>query len=114
MFDDVVLGVSDYAASKAFFLRTLQPLGVTVVSEGPLGNEFCRPMRSIAQRWRQVAKTMVLLVCGRTTMRTTMRLSSLVRTGTISKWCVTNPRRNPALKRTVSHGLPSLPAVTAG
>ena len=43
MFDHVVLGVSDYAASKAFFLRALEPLGVAVVSEGPLGIELCRP-----------------------------------------------------------------------
>ena len=43
MFDHVVFGVSDYAASKAFFLAALQPLGVAVVSEGPLGIELCRP-----------------------------------------------------------------------
>ncbi len=35
MFDHVKFGVSDYAASKSFFLRALEPLGVTVVSEGP-------------------------------------------------------------------------------
>jgi catechol 2,3-dioxygenase-like lactoylglutathione lyase family enzyme len=35
MFDHVKFGVSDYAASKAFFLRALEPLGVAVVSEGP-------------------------------------------------------------------------------
>jgi hypothetical protein len=29
------LPVSDYAASKAFFLKALEPLGVAVVSEGP-------------------------------------------------------------------------------
>ena len=34
MFDHVEFGVSDYAASKAFFLRALEPLGVAVVSEG--------------------------------------------------------------------------------
>lgn len=43
MFDHVVFGVSDYATSKAFFLQALQPLGVTVVSEGPLGVELCGP-----------------------------------------------------------------------
>jgi catechol 2,3-dioxygenase-like lactoylglutathione lyase family enzyme len=42
MFDHVVFGVSDYAASKAFFLQALAPLGVTVVLEGPLGIEICR------------------------------------------------------------------------
>lgn len=43
MFDHVVFGVSDYAASKMFFLAALAPLGVVVVSEGPLGIELCRP-----------------------------------------------------------------------
>src|SRR5579863_10541015 len=40
MFDHVVFGVSDYAASKAFFLKALEPLGVAVVQEGPLGVEL--------------------------------------------------------------------------
>ena len=40
MFDHVVIGVSDYAASKAFFLKALEPLGVAVVQEGPLGVEL--------------------------------------------------------------------------
>ena len=43
MFDHVVFGVSDYAASRAFFLTALEPLNVAVVSEGPLGIELCRP-----------------------------------------------------------------------
>ena len=43
MFDHVVFGVSDYAASKAFFLKALEPLGVAIASEGPLGIELCRP-----------------------------------------------------------------------
>ena len=34
MFDHVKFGVSDYAASKAFFLKALAPLGVAIVSEG--------------------------------------------------------------------------------
>jgi catechol 2,3-dioxygenase-like lactoylglutathione lyase family enzyme len=44
MFDHVKFGVSDYVASKAFFLKALAPLGVTVVSEGPAayGVEICR------------------------------------------------------------------------
>ena len=40
MFDHVVFGVSDYGASKAFFLKALEPLGVSVVLEGPLGVEM--------------------------------------------------------------------------
>ena len=40
MFDHVVFGVSDYAASKAFFLKALEPLGVVVVLEGALGVEL--------------------------------------------------------------------------
>ena len=43
MFDHVVFGVSDYAASRAFFIKALAPLGITVVSEGPLGIEISRP-----------------------------------------------------------------------
>jgi catechol 2,3-dioxygenase-like lactoylglutathione lyase family enzyme len=35
MFDHVKFGVSDYAVSKAFFLKALAPLGIAVVSEGP-------------------------------------------------------------------------------
>jgi len=34
MFDHVKFGVSDYAASRGFFLKALEPLGVAVVSEG--------------------------------------------------------------------------------
>ncbi|GAB3790865.1 VOC family protein [Dyella agri] len=40
MFDHVVFGVSDYAASKAFFLKALAPIGMAVVSEGALGIEL--------------------------------------------------------------------------
>jgi len=40
MFDHVVFGVSDYAASKAFFLKALEPIGMAVVSEGRLGIEL--------------------------------------------------------------------------
>ena len=43
MFDHVVIGVSDYAASKAFFLNALEPLGVVVVLEGSLGVELGPP-----------------------------------------------------------------------
>lgn len=43
MFDHVVFGVSDFAASKAFFLKALAPLNVSAVSESPLGIELCRP-----------------------------------------------------------------------
>lgn len=34
MFDRVKFGVSDYATSKAFFLKALESLGIVVVSEG--------------------------------------------------------------------------------
>ena len=34
MFDHVKFGVRDYVASKAFFLKALEPLGVAVVQEG--------------------------------------------------------------------------------
>ena len=43
MFDHVKFGVSDYAASKAFFLAALEPLGVTAGAEGApsYGIELC-------------------------------------------------------------------------
>ena len=43
MFDHVKFGVSDFAASKAFFLKALEPLGLAVVGEGPpaYGVELC-------------------------------------------------------------------------
>ncbi len=46
MFDHVKFGVSDFAASRAFFLKALEPLGVTVVSEGlpSYGVELCPPL----------------------------------------------------------------------
>lgn len=37
MFDHIGFGVTDLARSKAFFLAALQPLGVSVVMEGPYG-----------------------------------------------------------------------------
>jgi predicted lactoylglutathione lyase len=44
MFDHVKFGVTDYAASKAFFLKALEPLGVTVVTEWPPnGAELSQP-----------------------------------------------------------------------
>ena len=45
MFDHVKFGVSDYAVSKAFFLKALEPLGVAVVQEGPpaYGVELSQP-----------------------------------------------------------------------
>ena len=53
MFDHVVFGVSDYAASRAFFLKALEPLGVAVVSEGPLGGR----RKSVRRPWRTVARS---------------------------------------------------------
>jgi catechol 2,3-dioxygenase-like lactoylglutathione lyase family enzyme len=48
MFDHVKFGVSDYAASKAFFLKALEPLGVAVGSEGTptYGVELCSSARA--------------------------------------------------------------------
>ena len=40
MFDHVVFGVSDYAASKTFFLKALEPLGIAIVQERPGGIEL--------------------------------------------------------------------------
>lgn len=44
MFDHVKFGVSDYAESRAFYLKALQPLGVTEVREWPPnGVELSQP-----------------------------------------------------------------------
>jgi catechol 2,3-dioxygenase-like lactoylglutathione lyase family enzyme len=45
MFDHVKFGVSDYAASKAFYQKSLEPLGVAVIAEGvpTYGAELCSP-----------------------------------------------------------------------
>lgn len=40
MFDHIEFGVSDYAASKAFFLKALEPIGLVVLAEGPPGIEL--------------------------------------------------------------------------
>jgi len=44
MFDHVKFGVSDFAASNAFFLKALEPLDVAVVAEGvpTYGVELCQ------------------------------------------------------------------------
>lgn len=96
MFDHVVFGVSDYAASKAFYLKALEPIGMAVVAEGPLGIEMsadgktrcaCFPPRrsrrtctwrsspktasrskpSIARRCKRAPGTTVRPACARTT-----------------------------------------------
>lgn len=50
MFDHVKFGVSDYAASKAFFLKALAPLGIAVASEGApaYGIELCAPAGEVS------------------------------------------------------------------
>jgi catechol 2,3-dioxygenase-like lactoylglutathione lyase family enzyme len=50
MFDHVKFGVSDYAASKAFYLKALKSLGVVVVSEGSptYGVELCPPESKVS------------------------------------------------------------------
>ena len=49
MFDHVKFGVSNYTASRAFFLRALEPLGATVVSEWPPdGVEISQPRGKVS------------------------------------------------------------------
>ena len=45
MFDHVKFGVRDFAASKAFYLKALESLGVAIAGEGPpsYGIELVRP-----------------------------------------------------------------------
>jgi hypothetical protein len=48
--DHVKFGVSDYAASKAFFLKALAPLGVVAISDGPpaYGIELSAPGSTVS------------------------------------------------------------------
>lgn len=40
MFDHIVFGVSDYEASKAFYLKALEVLGIEIVVENDIGAEL--------------------------------------------------------------------------
>ena len=40
MFDHLVISASNYEASKGFFLKVLEPIGLEYVSEGELGIEI--------------------------------------------------------------------------
>ena len=131
MFDHVVFGVSDYAASKAFFLKALEPLGVAVVLEGPYGVELSpkgKPSLCMYQTEekpahlhlaftaenRQQVETfyraaleaggkdlMVRLVCAH--YHANYYAAFVIgRTGTTSKWFATNPRPNPSIEGTWS------------
>ena len=46
MFDHVVFGTRDYKATKDFFIKALEPIGIEIVSEGPLGIELSSNGRS--------------------------------------------------------------------
>ena len=49
MFDHIKFGVSNYAVSKSFFLKALEPLGVTEVTEWPPnGVELSQPMGKVS------------------------------------------------------------------
>ena len=49
MFDHVKFGVSDYAASKAFFLKALEPIGITDATEWPPnGVELSHPRGKVS------------------------------------------------------------------
>ncbi len=57
MFDHVKFGVSNYAASKTFFLKALEPLGVTVVREWPPdGVEISQPNGTVSLCLHQTAE----------------------------------------------------------
>ena len=50
MFDHVKFGVRDFAASKAFYVETLKPLGVVIVGEGvpTYGVEMAQPRGKVS------------------------------------------------------------------
>jgi len=57
MFDHVVFGVSDYEASKTFFLKALESIGISVVDEGPIGIELSSDGKSSLGIRRNGVKT---------------------------------------------------------
>ena len=120
MFDHVKFGVTDFAASKAFFLRALEPLGVVVISEGApaYGVELAPPRgevslvlyqteekpahlhvafraetRAQVDAFHRAALTMVRPACARITTRATTPRSSSAPTDTTSKPSAASPRR---------------------
>ncbi|WP_114815495.1 VOC family protein [Paraburkholderia kururiensis] len=58
MSDHMKFGASGYEASKAFFLKALEPLGVAVVPDGPATYGFeLRPQSKISLRLYQTGQT---------------------------------------------------------
>lgn len=50
MFDHVKFGVNNFEASKAFYVKALEPLGVVIVGEGvpTYGVELCHPKGTVS------------------------------------------------------------------
>jgi catechol 2,3-dioxygenase-like lactoylglutathione lyase family enzyme len=50
MFDHVKFGVNNFEASKAFYAKALEPLGVVIVGEGvpTYGVELCHPKGTVS------------------------------------------------------------------
>jgi hypothetical protein len=89
MFDHVKFGVSDCAASKAFFLKALEPLGVAFVQEGPpaYGVELSPKGKASLCLYQTEEKPAHLHL-----------------------WFATNPRPNPSIEGTSPSGLRPLTA----
>lgn len=51
MFDQVKFGVSDYAASKAFFLKALDPLGMNACPIPRVGMRISYSHNECGDRW---------------------------------------------------------------
>src|SRR5207302_7882264 len=98
MFDHVKFGVSDYAASKAFFLKALEPLGVAVVSEGPptYGVELSPKGKAVSVPNREEAGASSLGVHGRESPASRSFLSRGSGGGWQRQWCA---RSMPGLPR---------------
>lgn len=56
MFDHVGFGVTNLPESKAFFLRALEPIGVSVVMEGPYGVGMGRNAKPSLWLYESVSK----------------------------------------------------------
>jgi hypothetical protein len=102
MLDHVGLDVSDYGRSKAFYEKTLAPLGLKLMMEPAPGiggfGDGQKPFFWIGTRGRstRAPPTTVGRVCVRSTTRTTTAPSCSTPTETTSRRCAMSRRSAPS------------------
>lgn len=116
VFDHLGFNVKDFAASRAFYLKALAPLDITVILEDDKSAMIGRknegafwfgaygapstPMQiaasSTRRRWPPGPRTTARRACARSTTLPTTARSSSTTMGTISKPCATRRNRRYA------------------